>query len=122
MAKILFVDDDQVTLELMGQAAKLLGHRAILAKSGKDALNETKNQQPAMVFLDMMMPDLDGLQVLRTLKNDPETTNTPVIILSAGSSEDDSITCKLAGADGYLSKPIPLQILMETINRYSPQV
>lgn len=117
---ILFVDDDQITLELMGQAAKLLGYAAVLAKSGKQALEEAKNQNPSLIFLDMMMPDLDGLEVLQALKKDPQTYKTPVIILSAGTSENDAITCELAGADGYLSKPVPLQTLMETINRYSP--
>lgn len=120
MAKILFVDDDPVTLELMGQAAKLLGHQALLAKSGSEALSVVREQQPQLVFLDMMMPGLSGLDVLRKVKQIPASAATPVIILSAGSSTDDAVVCELAGADGYLPKPIPLQTLMDTIHRYAP--
>lgn len=119
MAKILFVDDDPITLELMGQAAKLLGHQALLAKSGTEALNVVKSQKPQLVFLDMMMPGKNGLDVLKEIKSIPDLNATPVIILSAGSSTDDALVCEMAGADGYLPKPIPLQTLMDTIHRYS---
>lgn len=119
MAKILFVDDDSVTLELMGQAAKLLGHEAILAQSGDQALMQAKEIRPDLIFLDMMMPNKDGLQVLTELKGQEETTNIPIIILSAGTSRDDAVVAELAGASGYLPKPIPLQTLMDTITRYT---
>jgi two-component system phosphate regulon response regulator PhoB len=120
MAKILFVDDDPVTLELMGQAAKLLGHQALLARSGKQALETAHSSHPGMIFLDMMMPGQNGLEVLQELRKSPETVKTPVIILSAGTSQDDAIVCQNAGATDYLPKPIPLQTLMETIQKYNP--
>lgn len=120
MAKILFVDDDPVTLELMGQAAKLLGHQALLAKSGIEALKVIHSELPQLVFLDMMMPGKNGLDVLREVRATPAVKTTPIIILSAGSSTDDAIICDNAGADGYLSKPIPLQTLMDTIHHYTP--
>jgi CheY-like chemotaxis protein len=120
MAKILFIDDDPITLELMGSAAKLLGHQAVLAHSGKQAIEIAISDQPKMIFLDMMMPDQDGLTVLKELKQLPVTSSIPVIILSAGTSENDSIEAEMAGASGYLSKPIPLQTLMETIHKYTP--
>jgi CheY-like chemotaxis protein len=120
MAKILFVDDDPITLELMGSAAKLLGHQAVLARSGKQAIEKAITDEPKIIFLDMMMPDQDGLTVLKELKQVPETSNIPVIILSAGTSENDSIEAEMAGASGYLSKPIPLQTLMDTISNYTP--
>lgn len=119
MVKILFVDDDPITLELMGQAAKLLGHQALLARSGNQALNLALVEKPSLIFLDMMMPDQNGLQVLKELRKQPETEQTPIIILSAGTSEDDAMICQLAGATDYLSKPIPLQTLMDTIHKFN---
>lgn len=119
MAKVLFVDDDPVTLELMGQAARLLGHEAVLAKTGKQAILSAKANEPTVIFLDLMMPDMGGMDVLKILANDPITVNIPVVILSAGASMDDAIRCQEAGAKGYLSKPVPLQKLMDTIKKYS---
>jgi CheY-like chemotaxis protein len=118
MATILFVDDDPVTLELMGQAAKLLGHEGMLARSGKEALEKAANQAPGLIFLDLMMPDMDGMAVLKALKADERSRDIPVVILSAGAGLDDAILAKEAGAQGYLAKPLPLQELMDSIKRY----
>lgn len=119
MPKILFVDDDPVTLELMGQAARLLGHHAVLARTGSDAVERAKEQEPGLIFLDLMMPDMDGLEVLDLLKKTDSTKKIPVIILSAGASLDDAVVCQNAGANGYLTKPVPLQTLMDTIKKYT---
>ncbi len=119
MPKILFVDDDPVTLELMGQAARLLGYQAILARTGADALLLAGAQAPGMIFLDLMMPDMDGIQVLEHLRQDTKTKTIPVIVLSAGASLDDAIVCQAAGAQDYLTKPVPLQTLMDTIKKYT---
>ncbi len=118
MAVILFADDNPVTLELMGQAARLLGHQALLVKSGKQVMEKVKTNHPEIIFLDMMMPDQNGLQVLGMLRKEPDTQDTPVFILSAGSSLDDERASLAAGATGYLSKPISLQTLIDLINRY----
>ncbi len=122
MSVILFVDDDPVTLELMGQAAKLLGYQSNLARSGAKAFELLRAEKPRMIFLDLMMPDMDGLTVLRELKKEKEFEKIPVIILSAGASFDDSIVCMNEGASEYLLKPVPLQALMDTIKKYENQV
>jgi CheY-like chemotaxis protein len=119
MPKILFVDDDPVTLELMGQAARLLGYQSILARTGADALEKAKEEAPGMIFLDLMMPDMDGIQVLGHLRQEERTMQIPVIVLSAGASLDDAIVCQAAGAQDYLTKPVPLQTLMDSIKKYT---
>jgi len=121
MSTILFVDDDPVTLELMGQAAKLLGFQSHLARSGKQAFDLIQAETPRMIFLDLMMPDMDGLAVLKHLKKDKALKPIPVIILSAGASLEDSIICMNEGAAEYLLKPVPLQALMDTIKKYETQ-
>lgn len=118
MSAILFVDDDPVTLELMGQAAKLLGYQTLLARSGQQALDLIREEPPRMIFLDLMMPDMDGLTVLKQIRKDKARKPIPVIILSAGASLEDSMICMNAGANDYLLKPVPLQALMETIKKY----
>jgi CheY-like chemotaxis protein len=119
MAKILFVDDDPITLELMGRAASLLGHEPILARSGEQAIKTAQSDRPRLIFMDMMMPDMGGVDVLKLLTQKPETADIPVVILSAGASLDDAMRCEKAGAKAYLSKPVPLQTLMDTIKKYS---
>jgi CheY-like chemotaxis protein len=118
MTAILFVDDDLVTLELMGQAARLLGYPYHLARSGEKAFELLRKEKPILIFLDMMMPDMDGLSVLKELKKDKDFGEIPVIILSAGASYNDSIVCLNEGASEYLLKPVPLQALMDIIKKY----
>ncbi len=118
MTKILFADDDTLTLNLMGQAATLLGHQAVLAKTGREALTLIGEEHPAIVFLDMMLPDMEGLTVLCKIKETPEIAATPVIVLSAGVSADDSALCQKNGAAGYILKPISIQLLADTIQKY----
>ena len=116
--KILFVDDDPVTLDLMGQAARLLGYEATLARNGAAAIQNANEEHPELIFLDLMMPDMDGLSVLKKLKGDAVTADIPVIILSAGASYDDHQVCMDAGANGYMYKPVPLAELMSTFKKY----
>jgi CheY-like chemotaxis protein len=119
MAHILFVDDDHITLEILGKAAELLGHKPILLDIGKSAVSTAEEEQPDLIMMDMMMPDTDGLTVLSELRSRPNTANIPVVILSAGSSWDDSDRVKAAGAQAYLNKPVSLTMLMDTIQKYT---
>lgn len=121
MANILFVDDDHITLEILGKAAEVLGHKAVLCVSGEEALKRAAEQTPDLVMLDMMMPDMDGLTVLSRLRAQPDTANIPVIVLSAGMNLNDNELVEAAGAQGYLTKPVSLKVLLETIRKYTSQ-
>lgn len=120
MARILFVDDDAITLQILSKAAELLGHQAILSGSGEQAIELASTLQPDLIMLDMMMPDMDGLDVLSRLREKPHTAGIPVIILSAGVNLDDAVRVRAAGAQGYLMKPISLKKLLDTITRFAP--
>ncbi len=119
MARIFFVDDEPVTLQILGKAAQLLGHQPILIETGKDVLSRAAEQKPDLIMMDMMMPDLDGLDVLQTLRSQPDTAGIPVVILSAGAALDDRERVEAAGAQEYLTKPIGLNLLMDTIKKYT---
>ena len=119
MARILFVDDEPVTLQILGKAAQLLGHQPILIQSSKKALALTGDQAPDLIMMDMMMPEMDGLDVLRILRSRAETADIPVVILSAGAGLDDRERVKAAGAQDYLTKPVSLNLLMDTIRKYT---
>ncbi len=119
MTKILFADDNENTLNLMGQVAKLLGYQAVLAKNGKEALALIRQDQPNLIFLDLLLPDLDGISLLRKIKEDNEIRDIPVVILSAGATLDDATLCRDNGAVEYILKPVPIQVLQDTIQKYS---
>jgi two-component system sensor histidine kinase RpfC len=119
MARILFIDDDPITLEILGKAAQILGHAPTLANQARPAIQTAADQQPDLIMMDMMMPDMDGLDVLACLRAQPSTSQIPVVILSAGATPDDAQLVMQAGAQEYLTKPVSLAVLVETIKKYT---
>lgn len=119
MANILFVDDDPITLEILGKAAKILGHTPTLVNAARPAIQIAAEIQPDLIMMDMMMPDLDGLDLLACLRSQPSTAKIPVVILSAGATPDDARLARAAGAQEYMTKPVSLVTLVDTIKRYT---
>ena len=103
--KILVVDDDVETLRLVGMMLQRQGYQIIAANNGTQALSSAKLEQPDIILLDVMMPDMDGYEVTRQLRADPITANTPILMFSAKGQVDDKVTGYEAGIDDYLTKP-----------------
>ncbi|UCD84776.1 MAG: response regulator [Deltaproteobacteria bacterium] len=110
--KILLVDDVRVFLEVEKSFLKRSGCQIITAKSGKEALEKIRTEVPDLVFLDLMMPDMDGDQVCESVKKDDKTKNIPVIMVSVSGDKKDIERCRKAGCDDYLVKPIEQEQLM----------
>ena len=104
--KILIVDDDLETLRLIGIMLEQDGYQITAASNGKQALTLAKSSQPDLVLLDLMMPDMDGFDIARELRTDPQTERLPIIMLTAKSQLKDKLDGFDAGADDYLTKPI----------------
>ena len=120
MAHVLFVDDEPDTLFTLQKAVELFGHRASLASSGEQALQIATEQVPGLIFVDMNLPDMDGLTIVRQLRANPPTANIPVVMLSAGPELDSAERAQAAGAQDYLLKPVRLQTLIDIIEKYVP--
>jgi DNA-binding response OmpR family regulator len=103
---ILIVEDEPDTAEMIAEMLRLNGYQIIKSYAGAPAVNLIAMQKPAVVVLDLMMPDISGLEVLRFMRNDPEFASTPVIVVSAKSLPDDIKTGLEAGASIYLTKPV----------------
>ncbi len=103
--KILVVDDDVDTLRLVGLMLQRNGYDIVAASSGRQALLMALKEQPDLIILDVMMPDMDGYEVTRKLRSDPKTLAIPIIMFTAKSQIDDKVTGFEAGADDYLTKP-----------------
>jgi DNA-binding response OmpR family regulator len=107
---ILVVDDDAKIVRLVRTYLERAGYRVVEATDGRAALSAIALEAPALVVLDVMLPEVDGLAVLRAVRR---TAQTPVIILSARGLVDDRITGLAAGADDYLPKPFsPAELVL----------
>ena len=104
--KILVVDDDLQTVKLVGLVLDRRGYEIIAARSGEQALEKIRSDLPDLVILDVMMPDMNGYEVARQLRADPETVDLPILMFTAKSGVQDKVTGFEAGADDFLTKPI----------------
>lgn len=104
--KVLIVDDDVQTLRLVGLMLERQGYKILAANNGTQALTMARADQPDVIILDIMMPDMDGYEVTRRLRNEPETAQIPVLVFTAKTEVDHKISGYEAGADDYLTKPI----------------
>lgn len=119
MARVLFIDDDVNTLQILGKAVELLGHQSILCPPGPETPAQAAEQRPNLILIDMMMDYMDGPTMVDTLRNQESTACIPIIILSAVITPDVERLVKAGKAQGYLSKPISMQTLLEAIRKYS---
>jgi DNA-binding response OmpR family regulator len=103
--RILIVDDDVDSLKLIGLMLQRQGYDIVVANNGQQALSRAHNDQPELIILDIMMPDMDGYEVCRRLRHDPATQAIPIIMFTAKTMVDDKVAGFEAGADDYLTKP-----------------
>jgi len=114
--KILLVDDDADILELLEY--NLLKENFLLAKAvnGKEAISVAKSFQPHLIIMDVMMPEMDGIEAARQIKSNPEFKNTLILFLTARGEEYTEIAAFESGATDYVVKPIKLRALISRIN------
>ena len=111
---ILVVDDEKDIVDLVKYNLQREGYRILTARNGKEALDQSQ-KHPSLILLDVMMPEINGLEVLKTLKSNPSTRGIPVVFLTAKGSEVDEIIGLELGADDYISKPISIPKLIARI-------
>lgn len=104
--RILIVDDDPETVRLVKLMLGRQGYNIITANSGQQALELIEIEKPDLIVLDIMMPEMDGLQVTRQIRANPRTAEIPILIFTAKTQVDDKVAGYEAGADEYISKPI----------------
>ena len=112
---ILAVDDRQENRELVARNLSRMGHFVVTAASGEEALHALEQSDVDVVLLDLLMPGMDGREVLRRIKEHPEWRATPVIVISGSQDMDGIIECIEAGADDYLFKPFNPVLLQARI-------
>jgi len=113
--KILIVDDEEDILELIRYNLNKEGYSVEGVTSGEDALAKARAEVPDLVVLDLMLPDVDGLEVCKFLKNDARTSHIPIIMLTAKGEDADIVTGLELGADDYITKPFSPRVLVARI-------
>ena len=114
--KILIVDDEPDIRELIEYNLKREGYQVIVAENGVEAIAQAKKHSPHLILLDIMMPEMDGIEACRIIRSFPEFNDTFIVFLTARSEEYSEVSGFNVGADDYIVKPIKPRILMSRIN------
>jgi DNA-binding response OmpR family regulator len=116
--KILVVDDEPDAVELIAFNLRGAGYDVITAEDGEEALKKTRQARPDLVVLDLMLPEIDGLEVCRTMRNDPNISKIPIIMLTAKAEEIDRVLGLELGANDYVTKPFsPRELVLRVKNQ-----
>jgi len=115
--RILVVDDEPEAVELIEFNLKQSGYTVSTAADGADALKKARSQPPDLIVLDVMLPEMDGFEICKTLRLDPSTTKVPIIMLTAKAAEIDRVLGLELGADDYLTKPFSTRELLLRIKK-----
>ena len=107
--QILVVEDDQPIRNLIATTLKTHEYKYLLAKNGEEAILQASSYAPDVVFLDLGLPDIDGIEIIKRIR---EWSNMPIIVISARSEDEDKIEALDAGADDYLTKPFSVEELL----------
>ena len=114
--KILVVDDNPDAIAIVKSALEARGYTVLTAERGAAALESVAADKPDVILLDIMMPDMSGLEVLEKLKATPATASIPVILVTAKTQDDDVISGYAVGAEYYITKPFTTRQLMYGVN------
>ncbi len=120
--KILIADDTPTNVKQLEVVAQKLGHQVIVAFDGESAVQAFKTTSPDLVFMDIMMPGMDGITAVRNIRELPAEKWTPIIFYSALDRMQDIVNGLEAGGDDYLAKPASSQLLKAKINSYARQI
>lgn len=113
--KILLVDDEQDILEIVGYNLSQEGYNVITATNGKDAIAKAKKEIPHLIIMDVMMPEMDGMEACETIRKVPELGNVIITFLTARNEDYSQVAGFDAGADDYIAKPIKPKLLVSKV-------
>ena len=119
--KVLIVEDIPGLIHILQLEVQRLGYETILASNGEEAVELALAQLPNLIMMDIMMPEMDGLEAARRIRENPQTRTIPIIAVTALSSRKDKKKCFDSGCDDYLSKPFTASKLSSSITKLLEQ-
>lgn len=116
MSKVLVVDDSPTEVFQFKEMLEKLGHEVVTADNGRDGVMMAAKEQPDIVLMDIVMPDMNGFQATRQITRGADTKHIPVIIVSSKNQETDKVWGQRQGAKGYVTKPVNNDELVSAMN------
>jgi two-component system alkaline phosphatase synthesis response regulator PhoP len=113
--RILVVDDEEDLLELVRYNLTRDGYRVTCVSTGEEAIDQARRELPDLIILDLLLPNVDGLEVCRRLKEDSKTKHVPILMLTAKTEEADVVAGLELGADDYMTKPFSPRVLLARV-------
>jgi len=113
--KILLVDDEQDILEILGYNLTQEGYQIVTASNGKEAIQVAKKELPQLIIMDVMMPEMDGMEACENIRRLPELSNVIITFLTARNEDYSQVAGFEAGADDYIAKPIKPKVLVSKV-------
>src|SRR5580693_1332500 len=117
MCRILLVEDNELNRDMLRRRLSHRGHEVILAANGRQGIEMARSEKPDVVLMDLSLPEVDGWQAARILKNDAGTRGIPLVALTAHAMLGDREKALAAGCDDYATKPVDLPLLLSIIER-----
>lgn len=118
MIKILYIEDSAVNTYIVKKMVKSLGYDMLPAYDGAEGITLAEQHTPSLILIDLMLPDVHGLDVIKHIRRMPKFDNTPIIALTATDSPTVKESCLQAGCNDYLEKPVSQARLISTIEKY----
>lgn len=115
---VLVIDDMPMVRKVLRKHVEAAGHRCVDAASGNDGLRIASEQKIDLILLDVMMPETDGFKIASRIKNDPKTSDVPVILVTAKAEREDLLKGQNAGADDYVIKPFTREVILSKLKHY----
>jgi CheY-like chemotaxis protein len=119
--RVLVVDDEVSFAAVMGEVLDAFGLHVDVAHDAKDALHKMELNPPDLMLVDVMMPEVDGLSLIRKIQAEPAWQGIPIVVISARASTSDKNEAMFAGADAFLGKPFTADELREALRRHLPR-
>ncbi|HEY9798949.1 MAG TPA: response regulator [Leptolyngbyaceae cyanobacterium] len=115
---ILLAEDNEANVLTITQYLKAYGYRIVLANNGQEAIEIAKTQRPQLILMDVQMPEMDGLEATRQIRQDADIAHIPIIALTSFAMRSDKEQIMAVGVDSYMSKPVSLKELVAEIGKY----
>ncbi len=117
MPKIMVIDDSPPMVTLIATIMKKMGNECITAYSGEEALEKLEGEKPDLILLDIMMPGMDGIETCDRIKDNPETADIPIFMVTAKTETESQMDAIYVRADGYITKPFHVENMMEKVRK-----
>jgi two-component system cell cycle response regulator DivK len=118
MTKVLYIEDNMDNMTLVQRVLEVEGYEVIGAINGTEGLTKARQIGPDLVITDINLPDIDGYEITETLKKDAKTAHIPIIAMTANVMKKDRDQINQVGCDGYIAKPIDIDVLPEQVENF----